>query len=215
MNPEINAFYRFLAQPLFFRWRFALALCVVPLALSFTQPLWRITIQSPRIDRDLSLSVYAHTIESGSDGRDLRDINVLNHYVGMKPISRQDLTDLDWIPFGLCLLVILTLRCAAIGDVSSLLDLVVLTGYAGLFGLARFAYRLHSYGHNLNPDAPTPVEPFTPAILGTQQVGDLTVTSQPAAGVLLVGVFVAALVAILAYHLVVGRREAVARAGVS
>jgi len=215
MDPELNAFYRFLAQPLFFRWRFALALCVIPIALSFTLPLWQITIRSPQVDRDLTLAVYAATIETGNDGRDLHDINVLNHYVGMKPIDRQDLTDLDWIPFGLCLIAILTLRCAAIGNVGSLVDLVVLTGYAGLFGLARFAYRLHSYGHNLSPDAPTPVAPFTPAILGTQLVGDVTVTSQPGSGMILIGLFVAILGAILAYHLVVGRREALAQAATS
>src|SRR5512146_3598395 len=96
---DLSKFYAFLAKPLFFRSRFVLALLVVPLVLGFTQPLWRFEMYAPQSPEGRRLDVYAHTIEGGHEGRDLREINILNHYIGMHALDRQDLTDLDWIPF--------------------------------------------------------------------------------------------------------------------
>src|SRR5262249_21210409 len=121
---------------------------------------------------------------------------------------RHDLTDLDWIPFALGLLGLLTVRCAAIGTVRSLVDLVVLTGYVSVFAFGRFVLKLYSYGHNLNPDAPVKIAPFTPVIVGTKQIANFTTSSYPGLGTALVGVFATGIAVVLVYHLVAGRRRA-------
>ncbi|HSQ63607.1 MAG TPA: hypothetical protein VLM85_10355 [Polyangiaceae bacterium] len=206
-DKQLSKFYAFLAKPLFFRARFALALLVGLLALAITQPLWRIQIYSPQYASGLTLDIYAHQIDSGRGGADLRDINILHHYIGMHPIDRQDLSDLDWMPFALGLIAILALRCAAVGDVRSLVDVVVMTFYVSAFAMARFFLKMQAYGENLDPDAPVKVSPFSPPLFGSSRVGEIMTFSTPRAGSYLVALFAAGALAILVYHLVVGRRS--------
>ncbi len=212
MRDALEKFYAFLEQPVFFRARFVLVLLVVPIALSFLQPLWRIEMRAPQYPNGLSVDIYSYTVEGGRDGADLREINLLNHYIGMKKLDRADLSDLDWIPFALGVIAILTLRVAAIGNVRSLVDLGVMTCYFGAFSMGRFVYKLYGYGHNLNPEAPVKVEPFTPVILGTKPVGNFLTHGAPGNGTWLLATFAAGVGALLLWHLVAGRRRAVAEA---
>jgi len=156
----------------------------------------------------LYVDIYPYKIEGGKEGRHLQEINTLNHYIGMHRIDRTALSDLDWLPFALGALVLLTLRVAAIGTVRSLVDLSVVTGYVLLFSLARFAYRLYLFGHDLAPEAPVKVAPFMPAMLGTKQIANFTSTSLPQLGTLWVGLFFAGVVGAALSHLVAGRRQA-------
>ena len=103
------------------------------------------------------------------------------------------------------LLVVLALRCAAIGNVRSLVDLVVLTGYITVFAFGRFIYKMYVFGHNLDPTASLKVEPFTPAIFGSKQIANFTTTSYPQLGSLLVGIFATGVAVLLAWHLIAGR----------
>ncbi len=208
MTSRINRFYELLATPLAPRARILLVLLVIPLVLSFFHPLWTIRMQAPQYPDGLSMDIYSHTIVGGHDGRDIPEINILNHYIGMKPINRPDLSDLDWIPFALGLLCILTLRCAAIGTVSTLVDVTVVTGYVLVFSLGRFVYKLYSYGHNLNPDAPVKIAPFTPGMLGTKQIANFTTTSLPQLGTLLVCVFALGLIVLVSLYLARMRKRA-------
>ena len=196
MRELLSRFYDSLGRPVTFGSRIALLVLVLPLALSFTQPLWRMHMVAPQYPNGLDLDIYAHTVEG-----DLDEINMLNHYIGMARIDRASLSDLDWIPFAFGALVLLTLRVAAVGDVRSLLDLLVLSSYFGVFSLGRFYYRLYVFGHNLDPRAPFEVEPFTPPILGTQQIANFTTTSLPAGASVLIGVFTVGLFAIAAWNL--------------
>ena len=210
MKNATEKFYAFLATPLVPRARILLALLVVPLVVAFAAPLWRISMTAPQYPDGLSLDVYVHTVEGGRDGADIREINILNHYIGMKTIERRDMTDLDWIPFALGFIGILALRCAAVGDVRALVDLTVVTGYVSLFAFARFVYKLYTFGHTLNPDAPVKIPPFTPVILGTKQIANFTTSSYPGLGTVLIGIFATGVAGVLVWHLVRGRRRAIA-----
>lgn len=209
-DEQFSRLYAFLAKPLFFKTRFVLAALVVPLVLSLTQPLWRIQMYSAQNPSGLTLDIYAHTIAGGREGADLRDINILNQKIGMRPLDQHDFSDLDWLPFAIGLVAILALRSAAIGDVRSLVDVVVLTFYLAVFATARFVYRLHSYGHSLDPDAPVKIPPFSPALFGNQQVGDVSTFTTPQLGVYLVASFGVGALALLVLHLVIGRKRAMA-----
>ncbi len=211
-NTGLSGFYSFLAQPLFFRSRLFLAALVVPLLLAFLVPLWRIELSSPQHPQGLTLDVYAHTVKGGHDGADIREINILNQSMGVQALVRRELTDLDWIPFALGLIAILTLRCAAIGDVRSLVDVVVSTLYVALFSVTRFFFKLREYGHELDPDAPKRVEPFAQSMFGTTRVGDVTSTAMPHVGTALVAAFLLGATLILLHHLRVGRGRALAAA---
>lgn len=191
-----DRFYAALESPLRGRARLLLALLPIPVVLSFWFPLWRIEMVAPQYPRGLNLFIYAHTVTG-----DIQEVNTLNHYIGMAPINRAELSDLDWIPFALGALVLLTLRVAAIGKGRDLVDLFVLFAYFSAFSMGRFVYKLYVYGHNLDPRAPFTVEPFTPAILGTKQIANFTTTSLPGLSTGLIGIFGLALVVLVASHL--------------
>lgn len=196
MRAQIDRFYRSLASSLTFRSRFVLGILVIPLALVFTAPLWTIQMAAPQYPEGLALEIFAHTVTG-----DIDEVNTLNHYIGMQRIDRASLADLDWIPFALGALILFTLRVASIGDVRSLVDLFVFFIYFSIFSMARFIYRLYVFGHLLDPEAPFEVEPFTPAILGSQAVANFTITSLPSGGTAWITVFALGLIGVLAINL--------------
>ncbi len=205
VKQQLARFYEFLDRPLFGWARIVLALLVIPLVLAFGEPLWRISLRAPQYPNGLWMDVYMHKVEGGNDGQHIKEINTLNHYIGMHKIDRGELADLDWIPFAIGLLIVLALRCAAIGNVRSLIDLIVMTGYVTVFAFGRFIYKLYVFGHNLDPTAPLKVKPFTPAIFGTKQIANFTTTSMPQLGSALVGVFATGVAVLLCWHLLAGR----------
>jgi copper chaperone NosL len=168
-------------------------LLIVPLLLSFFQPLWRISLKAPQYPYGLYMDIYSYKLVGGNDGQDINEINELNHYIGMQKIERGAFADLDWMPFAFGILALLALRVAAIGNLYSLVDLTVLTLYVSMFGMFRFAYREYVFGHNLDPHAAVKIQPFTPVILGTKQVANFSTTAMPQLGSLLVGLFVTGL----------------------
>jgi hypothetical protein len=208
MRHPLQRFYEFLDRPIDMWARIALAVAIIPLVLSFQFPLWKIRLEAPQYPNGLYMDIYSHKLDGGNKGQHINEINTLNHYIGMHKIDRAELSDLDWIPFALGVLILLTLRTAAIGNVRSLVDLGVLTVYISGFAMARFVYKLYVFGHNLDPTAPFKVKPFTPAILGTKQIANFTTHSMPQTGSYLVGLFVMAVLGILVWHLVMGRVRA-------
>jgi copper chaperone NosL len=211
MQHAMARFYEFLDRPIRPAGRVLLALAVVPLLLSFTEPLWRIRLEAPQYPHGLTMEIYSHKLEGGNHGQHIQEINTLNHYIGMHKIDRGELSDLDWIPFALGLLALLTLRCAAIGNVRALVDLAVMTFYVAGFSMVRFVYKLYVFGHNLDPSAPVTVAPFTPAIFGSKQIANFTTYSYPREGSFLVGGFIGLVLAVTLWHLVEGRVRAVRR----
>ena len=212
MRLYLDSFYGSLAKPLKPRARILLAVLTIPLALSFTQPLWRISMEAPQYPNGLYLDVFAYTVEGGNNGQHMQEINTLNHYIGMHTLDREAMSDLDWLPFALGALLIFALRVAAIGNVSALVDLVVMTTYVSGFAMARFVYTLYIFGHHLRPDAPVKVPGFMPAVLGSKQIANFTTHSWPHAGSYFLMTFVLGTLGVLVWHLVSGRRAAVREA---
>jgi copper chaperone NosL len=209
MRLYLNRFYEFLARPLKPAARAVLVALTLPLAASFTMPLWRISMEAPQYPSGLYMDIYAYAVKGGNDGQHLQEINTLNHYIGMHTLDREAMGDLDWIPFALGALLIFALRVAAIGNVSALLDLVVMTTYVSAFAFGRFVYTLWAFGHHLKPDAPVKVPGFMPAVLGSKQIANFTTHSWPQGGSALLGLFAGGTMVVLFWHLVSGRREAV------
>ena len=184
------------------------AVVLLPVYFLPMLPIWHMHMVAPQYPNGLYMEIYTHKVDGGHHAHDITEINELNHYIGMKPIDRAALTDLDWIPFALGLLALLTLRCAAIGNVRTLIDLIVVAIYVSGFAFARFLYKLWYFGHSLAPDAPIRLEPFTPAVIGKKQIANFAVESWPQAGTLWVTVFLAGITALTLWHLIAGRRAA-------
>jgi copper chaperone NosL len=145
-------------------------------------PLWHMTFVAQQYPEGLDLYIYSHDLIGGDDGNDLTEINVLNHYIGMAELKPADFSELKWLPLVIGLIIVLTFRAAAIGNLRSLIDVIVLSGYFGAFSLWSFWYRLGYYGDNLDPKASVQVEPFMPPIFGYKLVGQFDVWSYPTWG---------------------------------
>jgi hypothetical protein len=155
-------------------------------------PLWRIRLVAPQYQEGLTLEMYTHKIAAGNGGQDLAEINTLNHYIGMKPIVQADFAEMTWMPFAIGVFALLALRAVVMGRIGHLVDLAVLFVYFGAFSMGTFAYRLWSYGHHLDPHAPMRIEPFTPILVGSQQIANFVQTSLPRAGTIFMGLFLIA-----------------------
>ena len=93
--------------------------------------------------------------------------------------------------------MLLALRAAALGIMRGIVDLLVLYLYFTAFSLGSFYYRLYTYGHQLDPKAPVHMEPFTPVLIGTQQIANFQQSSYPDTGAIFLGLFPLCLMAAL------------------
>ena len=189
MSPRVLSMHRFLDRPLPASARLLVLAGVVVIVAGATLPLWRIRLVAPQYAEGLTLEMYAYQIVAGNNGNDLNEINVLNHYIGMKPIAEKDFVEMQVIPFAIGAFVLLGLRAVLIGRVVNLVDLAVLFGYFSAFSLGSFAYRLYTYGHVLDPKAPMKIAPFTPVLVGEQQIANFVQSSWPLTGSFLLAAF--------------------------
>ena len=51
----------------------------------FIYPMWRITLFAPQYPTGVTMYIYINKI-GGEEPGTLQNVNILNHYVGMKPI---------------------------------------------------------------------------------------------------------------------------------
>jgi copper chaperone NosL len=162
--------------------RTLLVVSALLLAVGLTLPLWNLTMFAPQYPDGLRMGIYSARLEGGRGGQDIREINLLNHYIGMRDLTNEDFTEFKWMPFAIGALALVFLRSAVHGSMSSLVDAVVLFAYFGAFSLWSFAHKLYVYGHNLAPTAPVKVPPFTPPIFGYQRIANFEVYSYPQSG---------------------------------
>jgi copper chaperone NosL len=194
---------KFLSLPLEIGPRGLLLVAALLLLPTYFLPLWKLTMFAPQYPEGLRLAIYSYKLEGGNAGQDVKEINLLNHYIGMKDLTAEDFTEFKWIPFVVGVLAVLILRGAVVGTLGGLLDLLVLFLYFGAFSLWSFGYKLYRYGHDLAPTAAVKVPPFMPPLYGRKQLANFEVYSYPGAGSYLL----AAVAAVLALALFVAWRR--------
>jgi copper chaperone NosL len=178
-----------LDQPLSFGSRVLVFLAALALIPTFVVPLWHMYFVAQQYPEGLELFIYSHDLVGGNDGNDLTEINVLNHYIGMAELKPTEFTELKWIPLVIGLIGVLSLRAATIGNLRSVVDVLVVSIYFGGFSLWSFWYKMNYYGSNLDSRASVQVEPFMPPVFGHKAVGQFDVWSYPALGSYLFLVF--------------------------
>lgn len=158
----------------------AAALLLIPSAFL---PVWKITLVAPQYPQGLSLVIYP-----GKVAGEVQEVNILNHYIGMKEIEPDEFPEFRFIPF----LILRFLALAVLAALVARLEIGALGwidfSVFGLVMLIDFQHWLHEYGHNLSPAAPIKIDPFSPSFIGTTQVANFTVKSWPAAGAILMAI---------------------------
>ncbi len=126
----------------------------------------------------------------------------------MHTISHDELRDLEWIPFALVAMALLTLRASVLGNVRTMIDLSMTAGFVLAVAFGRFLWMLYEFGHHLDPKAPFKVAPFMPVVIGEKQIANFLTHSMPHLGSLLLGVFTVGVWSLTLWYLWAGRREA-------
>jgi hypothetical protein len=170
---------RVLEQPIDLGPRLLMLAAALCLTATFVFPVWNLTMFAPQYPDGLRLDIYSSGLQGGNRGQDVKEINVLNHYIGMRDIAEEDFTEFKWMPFVIGGLGLLILRGIVIGTIASVLDVTVLFVYFGAFSLWSFGYKLYRYGHDLAPTAAVRVDPFMPPMFGYQQIANFEVYSYP------------------------------------
>jgi len=195
MHDSYSKSIQFLRAPIGSVPRLLLAVSAAFIVLAHTLPLWNLTMFAPQYPQGLRLDIYDHALVGGNDGHDVKEINLLNHYIGMRDLAEEDFTEFRWMPFVMGGLTLIALRAVVLGSVKELTDTVAVFIYFGAFSLWSFGSRLYLYGHNLAADAPVKVAPFTPPVFGRQQIANFEVYSYPQSGTYILGIVLVLLVA--------------------
>ncbi len=164
----------------------------------FIWPMWKIRLLAPQYPDGVDMHIYINKIGGATPGT-LQNINILNHYIGMKKIEPDSIPELKFMPPIVITFMIL-------GLISILIDkkwmywtwsfgfLIIL-----LIGLYDFYLWEYDYGHNLDPNAPMIFEDasFQPPLIGKKDIINFTAISLPhiagyMTGVSLLFAFVAA-----------------------
>lgn len=171
--------------------RKSILVMALALALVYITPLWYIHLTAPQYRDGLSMSIHINKITGGTE-HDLKNINLLNHYVGMKEIHAESFPEFDIMPYILLFLIaggIATFFYAK----RFMVYLGVLTFAAvAIAGMVDFGAWLHDYGTNLSPDAPLKIPglTFEPPLLACKAMMNFNACSWPHVGgtiLLLVG----------------------------
>lgn len=163
--------------------RLLLAVAALALGLVYVLPLWHISLEAPQYPEGLGLYISVNQIE-GEKPQDLASINNLNHYIGMKVITPEDIPELKFMPWVVAGLIGTGLAAAGRGRRAYLYAWVTVFALGAVAGLADFYRWGYDYGHDLDPHAiiKIPGMSYQPPLIGNKQMLNFNSSSWPAAG---------------------------------
>jgi copper chaperone NosL len=149
----------------------------------FFFPIWKIDLEAPQYPEGIGLRIWVNQI-TGYKEFDLRNINGLNHYIGMKKIEPESIPELKIMPYIIAGFILLGLIAAALKNrkiVSAWILLFLITLGIGFYDYYMWGY---DYGHNLDPKAAIRVPGLTyqPPLFGTKQLLNMNAQSFPDIG---------------------------------
>lgn len=153
------------------------AASVLLFGVSFFQPWWHFWLYAPQYPKGLELVISL----TGMGGQ-VSEIDLLNHYIGMKHLADAAPTERQWAGFGVALIGIITLGLMVFSG-KKLNKLVAIPAIAfPLVFLADSFYWLYTFGHDLDPKAPLRIQAFTPEMFGNGKIGQFETFAAPSLG---------------------------------
>ncbi len=181
---------------------------LLPLFL-FVFPLWNITLEAPQYPIPLGMDIYINDF-ADANPHDIKNINLMNHYVGMKYIP-DAIPEFKIFPAGIIITSIIGLILAFKGRYKWFLGWFIFMVLLSSAGLYDFYLWEHDYGHNLDPKAimkftnpDGSVMGFQPPLFGSKDILNFKAHSYPQLGAYFLGLGM--LCQLAAYF--VGKREA-------
>lgn len=170
------------------------------LGLLFMFPMWKIYLKAPQYPEGLELHIWVDKL-GGSSDHVLQNFNILNHYIGMKPIHAESFAELQYMPYIVIFFMVTGVLVGLIGEKKLVLGWSSLLIVAGAAGILDFYLWLVNFGTNLDPKAAIKVPGMTyiPPLLGNKVLLNFEALSLPALGSL--GIFLGVALSLLVYFL--------------
>jgi hypothetical protein len=160
----------------------------------FALPLWNITLGAPQYPEPLGMNIYIQGIEGMSEF-DLKNIDGLNHYIGMKMIPKpEEMWEFRIFPMVIAVMAIIGAIIGIIGffgKISSswFLGWFIVMSILGIMGMYDFNMWLLEYGTDLDPNAimkmvdadGNPLS-YKPPLFGHQKILNFDAYSYPLSG---------------------------------
>lgn len=161
---------RLLSLPWF---RLAVALGAILLAASIPFSFWSLTLHAPQYPDGLEVTVFIREVTG-----DVREVDGLNHYIGMMPLGEAAEFERSIATVAIALFVVLGAVAAILKTRWTPLLALPIVLFPFVFA-ADLYFWLYRAGHNLDPTAAlsSSIKPFTPAILGEGIVGQFSTTA--------------------------------------
>jgi len=164
---------------------------LLPLAL-FLFPLWKITLEAPQYPTPLGMYIHINDF-TDANPHDIKNINLMNHYVGMKYIP-EAIPEFKIFPLGIIITSIIGLIIGLKGNYKWFLAWFILMAVLSAAGLYDFYLWEHDYGNDLDPKAimkftnpDGTVMGFQPPLFGTKEILNFTAHSYPRLGAYFLG----------------------------
>lgn len=160
----------------------------------FAFPLWNIMLGAPQYPEPLGMNIFINGIQ-GVQEFDIKNIDGLNHYIGMKTIPKpEEMWEFRTFPVVIGAMVFLGVVVGFLGFFGKVsykwfIGWFVLMSVLGVLGMYDFNAWLIDYGTNLDPKAimkltnpdGTPLS-YKPPLFGYQKMLNFDVTSLPSTG---------------------------------
>lgn len=154
-------------------------------------PIWTVTLEAPQYPDPIGLNIWINKI-SDMNPNDLKNINLMNHYIGMDEIPEY-IPEFDFLPLILGGMIFLGLIFTYFNNKKLYLFWFVLMACLGMLGIYDFWLWGHEYGHNLNPNAAIKFvdefgNPLTyqPPVIGKKTILNFVAVSKPNIGAILI-----------------------------
>jgi len=172
-----------------------LVAALLPLGL-FLYPLWRITLEAPQYPIPLAMNIHINDF-SDVNPHDIKNINLMNHYVGMKYIP-DAIPEFKIFPIGIMITSFIGLIIAFTGNYKWFLGWFILMIAMSAAGMYDFYLWEHDYGYDLDPKAimkftnPDGTQMgFQPPLFGSRDILNFKAHSYPQLGALFLALGIA------------------------
>lgn len=164
------------------------ALGAIFLLLLFISPIWTITLAAPQYPNGITMYIWINKI-TGDTESTLQNVNILNHYIGMKFIEPDSIKELTFFPYVIATMSFLGLIIAFIRKGWLKVSWVIIMILLAIAGLYDFYLWEYDYGHNLSPDAPIKIPDmvYQPPLFGEKMLLNFKSESYPHLGSLWFG----------------------------
>ncbi|MBX3379113.1 MAG: hypothetical protein KF805_03380 [Phycisphaeraceae bacterium] len=146
---------------------FILMLARVLLLVSVFLPYWHMELEAPQYPNGLFLTAYVNHLTG-----DVREIDGLNHYIGMRPLGEAAAFERAAGVWMIIAMFLLVEGAAFVHSKWAVLLAVPAILFPVMF-IADLYFWMRTFGLNLNPDAPlsAAIKPFVPTVIGEGGIG--------------------------------------------